>query len=574
MDFLASMRGLLGDLAEGGNSSRLQEMLSELDKTRGIIDQLLQEKGEGPGPSEGEEDSDSPEDIEEIELGEGEEIVVVGGQQGDETETGSGVEDTDEPEDKELYEESIEDTELVEEEITQASSDDEFVIEELIDDEDVIEELLEEDIEEVIEEDEIFEEDVEEVIIEEDEILEAGDQAGDKAEGDEGEKGGEQNGQLAGQGQGIENGQFDDGIGSSSEEQDFEILDAEDVIEELLEEDVEEEAIEEDEILEEYVEEKAIEEFETVEVEAEEIIEVEADSQGQQLDLSRYIEPSEALDNLPETLTEGTDELLNMIMQRFMPPFIQIPAGSYRVGCENPKSIDRPEQSVILKKYHISQIPVTNDIFDFFIRETGYETDAEKKGHGTVVEGRFSQKTDPETGKASLIINPGVRFQHVEGANWRHPKGPHSSLENKASHPVVQISRRDAIAFASWAGKKLPSEDEWEAAARGLEGRLFPWGDEWKKDNGNFESSQIGDTTQVTHFGKQSMSPFGLLDMLGNVMEWTSSHVTFPGKMDESSPKLYILKGGSWATGGTITAASRFLEADTWSNIIGFRCAV
>ncbi|MCK5195539.1 MAG: SUMF1/EgtB/PvdO family nonheme iron enzyme, partial [Desulfobulbaceae bacterium] len=338
----------------------------------------------------------------------------------------------------------------------------------------------------------------------------------------------------------------------------FEIVDDEDVIEELLEEDIEE----------------AIEEFETVEVEGEEIIEVEADSQGQQLDLSRYIEPSEALDNLPETLTEGTDELLNMIMQRFMPPFIQIPAGSYRVGCENPKSIDRPEQSVILKKYHISQIPVTNDIFDFFIRETGYETDAEKKGHGTVVEGRFSQKTDPETGKASLIINPGVRFQHVEGANWRHPKGPHSSLENKASHPVVQISRRDAIAFASWAGKKLPSEDEWEAAARGPEGRLFPWGNEWKKDNGNFESSQIGDTTQVTHFGKESMSSFGLLDMLGNVMEWTSSRLTLSETGQESGPYLYILKGGSWATGGTISAASRFLEADTWSNIIGFRCAV
>ena len=289
--------------------------------------------------------------------------------------------------------------------------------------------------------------------------------------------------------------------------------------------------------------------------------------------MSRYIDPSEALENLPDTLNESNDEFISMIMQRFMPPFIQIPAGNYRIGCKTPKSMDRPEQNVILKKYHISQIPVTNDIFDFFIRETGYETDAEKKGYGIVVEGRFSKKLDPETGRASLIINPVIRFQHVEGANWRHPKGPYSSLDNKASHPVVQISRRDAIAFASWAGKKLPSEDEWEAAARGDAGHLFPWGDEWLDTYGNFESSQAGDTTPVTHYGKEAMSPFGLLDMLGNVLEWTSSR---PHSADnERSPRLSILKGGSWATGGIITAATRFLERDdTWSNIISFRCAV
>ena len=298
------------------------------------------------------------------------------------------------------------------------------------------------------------------------------------------------------------------------------------------------------------------------------------ESSGQPLDLSRYIEPSDALENLPDTLNESNDELIRMIMQRFMPPFIQIPSGSYPVGSKHPRSMDRPEHSVILNNFHISQIPVTNDIFDFFIRETGYETDAEKKGYGTVVEGRFSRKTNPDTGKETLVINPGVRFQRVEGATWRHPKGPYSSLENKASHPVVQVSRRDAIAFASWAGKKLPSEDEWEAAARGKAGLLFPWGDDWLDTYGNFESSQIGDTTPVTHYGKKAMSPFGLLDMLGNILEWTSSR-PLDVSSEGNAPRLSILKGGSWATGGLITSATRFLEGDnTWSNIIGFRCAV
>jgi formylglycine-generating enzyme required for sulfatase activity len=761
LDFLASMRGLMGDLAEGGDSSQLQAMLSELDKTRGIIDKLLQEKGESPGsspsPSKEGEGEDGQEDIEEIELGEGEELVVVKRQHGDGTEAGpepgedsgdaaEGIEheqaaetgqlgdggpgsvhqDIEIPEEehveeildneveqkildeedvdleelveegdllevteKDIVEEEIEevedllkegdefsddlggdagggketgastlpggieggagpgegrdvsglgkdtgtgqlgdggpgsgqqDIEILEEEHVEKIIDDE-VEQEILDEEDVdLEELVEEeDFLEVSEED-IVEEEIEEV----EDLLKEGDEFSDDLGGDagggketgastlpggiEGDAGPGEGRDVSGLGKDTGTGQLGD-RGPGSGQQDIEIL-GDEHVEEIIDDEVEQEELIDDEELLEVTEEDIaeVEEADIVEVDEEDLIEQDdeiregtsfskEDSEGvgeggpslsgagdetekanepsdRPLEMSRYIEPSEALENLPNTLNESNDEFLSMIMQRFMPPFIQIPSGNYRVGCKKPKSMDRPAQNVLLKKYHISQIPVTNDVFDFFIRETGYETDAEKIGYGTVVEGRFSQKIDPETSRASLIINPGVRFQHVEGANWRHPKGPHSSLENKASHPVVQISRRDAIAFASWAGKKLPSEDEWEVAARGNAGHLFPWGEEWLDTYGNFESSQIGDTTPVTHYGKEAMSPFGLLDMLGNVLEWTFSR-PHDAIDDGTPPRISILKGGSWATGGIITAATRFVEGDdTWSNIIGFRCAV
>ncbi len=133
---------------------------------------------------------------------------------------------------------------------------------------------------------------------------------------------------------------------------------------------------------------------------------------------------------------------------------------------------------------------------------------------------------------------------------------------------MVQVSRLDAVAFAAWAGKRLPSEDEWEAAARGLEGFLFPWGNDFLP-LANLESHQAGSTTPITFFGRQSMSPFGLLDMLGNVFEWTSTYYE-----EQRGQDLSILKGGSWAS-SQISCAERLIEpASTWSNTIGFRCAV
>ena len=214
-----------------------------------------------------------------------------------------------------------------------------------------------------------------------------------------------------------------------------------------------------------------------------------------------------------------------------------------------------------------------NDLFDLFVRETGYQTDAERTGFGHVFTGRYQQHVDPHSGRQTFSLQRGRSSHIVEGANWRHPHGPDSSLENRHDHPVVQVSRADALAFASWAGKRLPTEEEWEAAARGSRGYLFPWGNQGETTRANLESALMGDLTPVKNFNPGGSSPFGILDLLGNVFEWTSSRLTAAdGSLMGTN---HILKGGCWNSGNEIRTYSRLIENDNfWSNTIGFRCAV
>ena len=291
--------------------------------------------------------------------------------------------------------------------------------------------------------------------------------------------------------------------------------------------------------------------------------------------LSKYIDPEEALASNAEYLTESHDEYTAHLLQRFMPKFIKIPADQYFIGSNHPKPIERAQERITLEEFHIGQFPVINDLFEIFVRETGYETSAEKNGYGYVLEGRFASRMDTASGRAILVINNETREHRVAGANWRNPRGPGSSIKGKYKHPVVQISYADARAFAAWAGKRLPTEDEWEVAARGQDNRLFPWGNTWLPQLGNFDLSALGDTTTVDHHGRESSSPFGLYDMLGNVYEWTSSLYLQGNPSAEQKQQIHILKGGCWTSRKSIHVGHRMIEkADYWSNIIGFRCAV
>ena len=351
--------------------------------------------------------------------------------------------------------------------------------------------------------------------------------------------------------------------------EEVEVLD-EDAVEEVAGED-----LDDTEFLDEEVEILEKEDLEEIEESAEPM--AEKPHQPSPLEvLSKYIEAEEAV-NQGDLLRETREEFINQILERFMPKFIKIPAGVYLVGSASPKGLEQPLRKVMLHDFYLGQSPVTNDLFDMFVRETGYTTDAEEAGYGIVFEGRCTNRTDPETGRKILSLNQGTLARHVSGANWRHPAGPGSSLEGKHDHPVVQVSHHDAMAFAAWAGKRLPTEEEWEAAARGANGRLFPWGDIWLADLGNFEAACFGGTTSVEHYGRKAMSPFGIHDLLGNAAEWTSSpHAGQPDPQPgRSGERVYIIKGGSWTTGGTVTAAWRQIEQGKyWANTIGFRCAV
>ena len=364
-------------------------------------------------------------------------------------------------------------------------------------------------------------------------------------------------------------GEEEGGPAEEAFSEEVELLD-EDEIDEVVDQD-----LEETELLEEEVEILDEEELEEVEESAEPM--EEKPHQPTPLEvLSKYIEADEAV-NQQDLLRETQEEFINQILERFMPKFIKIPAGSYLVGSASPKGLEHPLRKVMLQEFYLGQAPVTNDLFDMFVRETGYATDAEEAGYGIVFEGRCTNKRDPETGREIFSLTRGTIARHVSGASWRHPAGPGSSLEGRHNHPVVQVSHHDAMAFAAWAGKRLPTEEEWEAAARGASGLLFPWGDNWRADLGNFEAACLGGTSPVEHFGRQAMSPYGIYDLLGNVTEWTSS--VHAGQADSpegrTTEKIYILKGGSWITGGIVTAAWRQIErGNYWANTIGFRCAV
>lgn len=176
------------------------------------------------------------------------------------------------------------------------------------------------------------------------------------------------------------------------------------------------------------------------------------------------------------------------------------------------------KQRVSLPEFWIDRTPVTNAEFARFVEASGYETTAERTGIGCAL--------------------TGGKWEDVEGADWRHPGGPGTDIHSKADHPVVQVTWEDAAAYTQWAGKRLPIEQEWEKAARGADGREYPWGSqEPTLELCNFNQNENG-TTPVGNYSPQGDSPYGCVDMAGNVWEWTASE-------DESGGM--VLRGGGWS---------------------------
>ena len=264
-------------------------------------------------------------------------------------------------------------------------------------------------------------------------------------------------------------------------------------------------------------------------------------------------------------LADKFDKMLSET-ERYYNRYLLIPGGKYIAGHISPNSNEKKQRDILLPDFYFGKFPVTNHLFELFVEKTGYVTTAERTGYGIVYKGRYRNTIDEKNGRKTLEWSSSLESAKIEGACWFMPNGPGSSIHGKRNYPVVQVSLEDAMAFAAWTGKRLPTEDEWEAASRTSKGLDFPWGGIFKEGLCNIEVSAIGDTTPVDEF-EEAANYFGVYDLLGNVLEWTSTNKSV------SDNRSYIAKGGSWVSGEKIRLTQRFmLEAGTSSNILGFRC--
>ena len=302
-----------------------------------------------------------------------------------------------------------------------------------------------------------------------------------------------------------------------------------------------------------------------------------------------------------------------------------IPSGQFTMGTDDPASManERPAHAVRVTAFFLDEHDVTNAEFRKFVDATGYVTTAERP----VDWEELKKQVPPDTPKppdeklqpGSLVFTPPDHavdlsdmagwWTWTAGANWRHPQGPQSGIDGKDDHPVVQVSWDDALAYAKWAGKRLPTEAEWEFAARGgREGTRYVWGDEFKKDGKFMANTFTGEfpyrNTAEDGFARASPvtafppNGYGLYDMAGNVWNWCADfyaddvHVVAKAQgvcCDPRGPEAtrsarsplaaeHVIKGGSFLCNPSYCesyrpTARRGTPYDTGSEHVGFRCA-
>ena len=303
-----------------------------------------------------------------------------------------------------------------------------------------------------------------------------------------------------------------------------------------------------------------------------------------------------------------------------------IPGGEFIMGTDDPQSMpnERPSHHVKIDGFWIDEHDVTNANFRRFVEATGYITTAERPINWDDLKEELPPNTprpdDSMLAPGSLVFTPPDHnvplddpsgwWKWVQGASWRHPGGPGTDLSGKDNHPVVQVSWNDAVAYAKWSGKRLPTEAEWEFAARGgLEQKRYVWGDDFRPHGKWMANTYRGDfpVHNTADDGFAGTSPvgsfppngYGLYDMAGNVWQWCSdwyradspqesaakgccSNPTGPlTSFDPLEPYAAkrVVKGGSFLCCEQYCqsyrpSARRGESPDTAMSHIGFRCAM
>lgn len=231
------------------------------------------------------------------------------------------------------------------------------------------------------------------------------------------------------------------------------------------------------------------------------------------------------------------------------PGMVWIPGGEFTMGSDagDARADEKPSHRARVDAFWMDQTEVTNAQFRKFVEATGYVTTAERKPLWEDLQKQLPPDTpqppDDKLVPGSLVFTPTSGpvslnnharwWRWQPGADWRHPEGPDSSIDGKDDHPVIHVSWEDAVAYAAWAQKRLPSEAEWEFAARGgLDRRAFVWGDEKPSDasapaniwQGSFPYEDLGSDGFSGTAPVKSFAPngYGLYDMAGNVWEWVA----------------------------------------------------
>jgi formylglycine-generating enzyme required for sulfatase activity len=292
------------------------------------------------------------------------------------------------------------------------------------------------------------------------------------------------------------------------------------------------------------------------------------------------------------------------------PDQVRVPGGTFSMGSDRHYPEEGPAREKSVDGFWMDRCPVTNEQFGAFVEDTGYRTVAERPLDPSQFPGAPAENLVP----GSLVFSPTpgpVDLRHLDqwwtwtpGASWRRPFGPRSGAPPRPRDPVVHVAFEDAASYAEWAGAALPTEAEWERAARGgLDGATYVWGDEPERSGERLANYWHGDFPwrarrgygTVTPVGSFPANGYGLHDMAGNVWEWTTDLwssgrpagagccASEEGSYDPSQPQFRIprkvVKGGSFLCADEYClryrpAARRPQMIDTGMSHIGFRCVV